>query len=131
MPFPPRPIHPKATKGVMLACPQTTPEATLKRLLDRRHDPLWGWPEQARQECRHLLADVHRLLSALPQPARRVARDVFLERGSEADVAERLALPIKQVHRMVLEVRRALLRALHLSSPKHVKGEQNDPGRIR
>jgi hypothetical protein len=106
----------------MIRCSPTSAEDTVRRILERRQDPLWAWPVQARTEFRAIEKRVDQVLLTLAPITQRIVACRFTERWCEATIARQLDIEPLQVRAHLSEVYRTLAHALGLTAlPKRRK----------
>jgi hypothetical protein len=94
----------------------------VRRILERRQNPLWDWPIQARTEFRAIERRVDQVLLTMAPITQRIVVCRFTKRWCEATIARRLDIDPVQVHAHLSEVYRTLAHALGLTAlPKRRK----------
>ena len=111
----------------MPACPPTSTEDIVRRLLERRTDPLVGWPPRARSDLLALLHRADEELTRLPEAVQRVVHCRFTERRSEASTARHLDLPRESVRQSLSHAIICLARALGLASDTPTQNRRSFP----
>jgi DNA-directed RNA polymerase specialized sigma24 family protein len=91
-----------------------SPKETVHRLLERRTDPMEGWPAKARAEHQTLLRQADTVLATLSPTAQRVAFYRYTLRHSVDNTARLLDLSVCQVHGQLARVHTRIAQALGL-----------------